>query len=61
METPCYATDDNLVHQVDPGCDVEKWQRWDEDLVTEFGIWMMRITKTGLIMTAAILAGILVG
>jgi hypothetical protein len=59
----CYMTGNprEKMWQQDNGCDVEKWQRWDEDLVTEFALWMTRLTKTGFVMAAGVLVCFLAG
>jgi hypothetical protein len=33
-----------LGHQ-EPGYDPSEWQRWDEELVEDFGRWLSRIAK----------------
>jgi hypothetical protein len=40
---------------------VAEWQRWDEDLVEEFGRWLNRIAKAFVILTFAIFAAAYVG
>ena len=63
MNTSCYMTDNPRanVWQQDNGCNAEKWQRWDEELVTEFALWMVRLTKTVFVMSAAIFVCFFVG
>lgn len=59
----CYITDNPQANgwPQDDGGDAEKWQRWDEELVTEFGLWMSRLTKTGFVMVAGVLVCIFAG
>jgi hypothetical protein len=63
MSTSYCMTDNPQANawQQDNGCDVEKWQRWDEELVAEFGLWVARLTKTGVVMAAGVLVCFLVG
>jgi len=42
-----------LGHQ-ETGYDASEWQRWDEDLVEDFGRWLSRIAKA---FTIVLLAG----
>jgi hypothetical protein len=39
--------------------DVEQWQRWDEELVEEFGCWVSRLAKACAILLIAVLTGAL--
>jgi len=39
--------------------DVEQWQRWDEELVKEFGCWVSRLAKACAILLIAIFSGAL--
>jgi len=39
--------------------DGEQWQRWDEDLVEEFGCWVSRLAKACAILLIAVSTGAL--
>lgn len=39
--------------------DVEQWQRWDEELVEEFGCWVSRLAKACAILLIAVSTGAL--
>jgi hypothetical protein len=39
----------------------EKWQRWDEELVEEFDLWMIRFGKVMLTVSIGVLILFLVG
>jgi len=39
--------------------DVDSWQRWDEELVEEFGCWVSRLAKAGAILLIAASIGVL--
>ena len=39
--------------------DVDQWQRWDEQLVEEFGCWVSRLAKAFAILVIAICTGAL--
>ena len=41
------------------GEEVEQWQRWDEDLVEEFGCWVSRLAKACAILLIAVVTGAL--
>jgi hypothetical protein len=41
------------------GKDMESWQRWDEELVEEFGCWVSRLAKACAILLIAIVTGAL--
>jgi hypothetical protein len=41
------------------GNDGEQWQRWDEELVEEFGCWVSRLAKACAILLIAVSAGAL--
>jgi hypothetical protein len=41
------------------GKDVEQWQRWDEELVEEFGRWISRLAKACAILLIAIVTAAL--
>jgi hypothetical protein len=40
---------------------VEEWQRWDEELVNEFGRWLARLAKTLVVLLLAVFAGAAMG
>jgi hypothetical protein len=39
--------------------DVDQWQRWDEELVEEFGLWVSRLAKAFAILVIAVCTGVL--
>jgi hypothetical protein len=39
--------------------DMEHWQRWDEELVEEFGCWVSRLAKACAILLIAVFTGAL--
>jgi hypothetical protein len=39
--------------------DVDQWQRWDEELVEEFGRWVSRLAKAFAILVIAVCTGVL--
>jgi hypothetical protein len=39
--------------------DVDQWQRWDEELVEEFGRWVSRLAKAFAILVIAVCTGLL--
>lgn len=39
--------------------DVDQWQRWDEELVEEFGCWVSRLVKAFAILAIAICTGVM--
>lgn len=41
--------------------DAERWQRWDEEMVDEFGRWLGRLGKTLAILLVAVSATVIVG
>jgi len=41
------------------GNDGEQWQRWDEELVEEFGCWVSRLAKACAILLIAVSTGAL--
>lgn len=41
--------------------DAERWQRWDEEMVDEFGRWLGRLGKTLAILLVAVSAAVIVG
>jgi len=48
--------------ECDEGNDgVEEWQRWDEELVNEFGRWQARLAKTLVVLLLAVFAGAAMG
>jgi len=42
-------------------CTAEQWRRWDEELVSEFALWITRLGKSAIIVTGVLLGGIFVG
>ena len=55
--SPYYRFPDELEKipgRQETGCDASEWQRWDEDLVEDFGRWLRRIAKA---FTIALLVG----
>jgi len=41
--------------------DVDQWQRWDEELVEQFGCWLRRLVKAFAILLIAVCTGVLLG
>jgi hypothetical protein len=41
--------------------DVDQWQRWDEELVEEFGCWLRRLAKAFAILLIAVCTGVFLG
>lgn len=41
--------------------DVDQWQRWDEELVEEFGCWLGRLSKVFAILLIAACTVVLFG
>jgi hypothetical protein len=41
--------------------DNDQWQRWDEELVEEFGRWLGRLAKALSILLLAVIAGMVIG
>ena len=39
----------------------EEWQRWDEDLVKDFGRWLSRFAKTFGLLLLGVLAALIIG
>jgi hypothetical protein len=39
--------------------DVDPWQRWDEELVEEFGRWISRLAKACAILLIVVSTGVL--
>jgi hypothetical protein len=39
--------------------DVHQWQRWDDELVEEFGCWVGRLAKAFAILAIAICTGVM--
>lgn len=59
---PCPETAEDLMGM--PGHrrtsnDLEQWQRWDEELVEEFGCWVSRLAKACAILLIAVSTGVL--
>ena len=42
-------------------CNTEEWERWDEDLVTDFGRWLGRLAKTLGLLFLGVLAALVIG
>jgi hypothetical protein len=40
---------------------LEEWQRWDEELVNEFGCWLARLAKALVVLLLAGFAGAAMG
>jgi predicted phosphoadenosine phosphosulfate sulfurtransferase len=50
-----YRLQDNpekTLGQQETGYDADEWQRWDEELVEDFGRWLSRIAKAFTIVLA---------
>jgi hypothetical protein len=45
----------------DQGRTAEQWRRWDEELVSEFALWITRLGKSTVIATGVLLGGLFVG
>lgn len=43
-----------MAHDGKTSNDVDQWQRWDEELVEEFGCWVSRLAKALAILVIAI-------
>jgi hypothetical protein len=39
----------------------DQWQRWDEDLVEEFGRWLSRLAKAFAILLLVVSAAVVIG
>ena len=52
MRNPCYENDGTLGSQKDYCCDMVKWNRWDEELVAEFVLWINLFKKTFVVVVA---------
>jgi hypothetical protein len=42
-------------------CNTEEWERWDEDLVKDFGRWLGRLAKTLGLLFLGVLAALVIG
>jgi hypothetical protein len=42
-------------------CNDNQWQRWDEELVEEFGRWLSRLAKAFAILLLAVSAAVVIG
>jgi len=49
-----------LGHQ-ETSCKDNQWQRWDEELVEEFGRWLSRLAKAFAILLLAVSAALIIG
>jgi len=43
------------------GRTAEQWRRWDEELVSEFALWITRLGKSAVIATGILLSGVFIG
>jgi hypothetical protein len=61
---PCFPTPEGL-RQIrenqETSSDADEWQRWDEQLVEDFGRWLSRLAKVFAILLLAVLAAIAFG
>ena len=39
--------------------DEEGWQRWDDDLVEDFGRWLTGIAKTSVVLSCVVFSGLI--
>jgi hypothetical protein len=42
------------------GKDVDPWQRWDEELVEQFGRWLSRLVEVFVVLLVVIAAAVLI-
>ena len=56
------SRDSEKTLQLDEGnFGLEEWQRWDEELVDEFGRWLARLAKALVVLLLAVFAGAAIG
>lgn len=61
---PYSGTSEELQHSLEHrGRDYDKgqWQRWDEELVAEFGRWLGRLAKVSAILFLGVLTAVVLG
>ena len=61
---PCFPTPEGLRQireKQETSSDADEWQRWDEQLVEDFGRWLSRLAKVFVILLLAVLAAIAFG
>jgi hypothetical protein len=46
-------------HQ-ETSCKTEEWRRWDEEIVEDFGRWLIRIAKASGLLLLAVLAALVI-
>ena len=61
---PCCPSPEELTQireNQETSSDADEWQRWDEQLVEDFGRWLSRLAKALAILLLAVFAAIALG